>query len=269
MNTINFNQVGGFPLSSNILAKLQTAFGLFNALGNIVGDLTIISGCEIAGTNVGNGIVFINGEVLEFRGGLAQAKVIVKEDVENLLFENQNSYPVVKTRYVAFGTGVTAINWADFKRGYQTKNFLDALALKADDSIVTAIGDAVAFMLSKLNTIESGAEKNVQANLAQTDDTKDDFVKGQTQTISLLRKGTFAIGDNPTIDSLKTVTFADVGTNNYMVVGCMVSVGSNYDFDNDVIWMIREKTNTSFKITLREVNGVVQNLSFEYMLIPL
>ncbi|MFV8351546.1 hypothetical protein [Flavobacterium sp. XS2P14] len=269
MNTINFNQVGGFPLSTNILAKLQTAFSLFNALGNIAGDLTIISGCEVAGTNVANGVVFINGEVLEFRGGLAQSKVIVKEDVESLLFENQNSYPVVKTRYATFGTGVGAINWADFKRGFATKDISDAFALKGDKTVLDGLSDFVALMYAKLLTIDMYAEKNVQPDMAQNDDTKDDFIKNKPATISYLRKGTFAIGDNPTTDSLKTVTFADVGTNNYMVVGCMVSVGSNFDMDNDVMWMVREKGNTSFKLTLREVAGQVQNLSFEYMLIPL
>lgn len=269
MNQINFNQVGGFPLSTNILAKLQTAFSLFNALGNIVGDLTIISGCEVSGANVGDGVVYINGEVLEFKGGLAQAKVIIKEDVENLLFENLNYYPVVKTRYATFGTGVDAINWVDFKRGFATKDIAEAFALKGDKTVLDGLSGFVDLMYAKLLTIDMYAEKNVQANLAQTDDTKDDFVKGQTPTISYLHKGTFVIGDNLTTDSLKTVTFPTVGTNNYMVVGCMVSVGSNFDADNDVIWMVREKGNTSFKLTLREVAGQVQNLNFEYMLIPL
>ena len=269
MNTINFNQVGGFPFSTNILAKIQTAFSLFNALGNIVGDLTIISGCEVAGTNIGDGVVYINGEVLEFRGGLAQTKVIIKEDVETLLFENQNSYPVVKTRYVTFGTGVGAINWVDFKRGYQTKNLLEALALKGDKTVLDGLSGFVDLMYAKLLTIDTYAEKNVQPDMAQTDDTKDDFVKNKPETISYLRKGAFAIGDSTSTNSLITVTFPDVGTNNYMVVGCMVSTGSNYDLDNDVFWMIREKGNSSFKIALREVDPVLQNLSFEYMLIPL
>lgn len=269
MNTINFNQVGGFPLSTNILAKLQTAFSLFNALGNIVGELSIISGCEVAGTNVSDGVVYINGEVLEFRGGLAQTKVIIKEDVENLLFENNNSYPVIKTRYVTFGTGVGAINWVDFKRGYQTKNLLEALALKGDKTVLDGLSGFVDLMYAKLLTIDMYAEKNVQPDMAQTDDTKDDYIKNKPGTISYLAKGTFAVGDNPETDSIKTVTFADVGTNNYMVVGCMVSAGSNYNMDNDVIWMVREKNNASFKLTLREVAGQLQNLSFEYMLIPL
>ena len=269
MNTINFNQVGGFPFSTNILAKLQTAFSIFNALGNIVGELTIISGCEVAGDNVGNGIVYFNGEVLEFRGGLAQTKVIIKEDVESLLFENQNSYPVVKTRYATFGTGVGAINWVDFKRGFATKDIIETLALKGDKTVLDGLSDFVDLMYAKLLTIDMYAEKNVQANLLQTDDTKDDFVKGQTPTISYLAKGTYAIGDVDGTDWIETVTFPNVGTNNYMVVGCIVSVGSNHTLDNDVMWMVREKTNSSFKLTFREVASVVQNLNFEYMLIPL
>ncbi len=269
MNTINFNQVGGFPLSTNILAKLQTAFSIFNALGNIVGDLTIISGCEVSGLNVGDGVIYINGEVLEFRGGLAQTKVIIKEDVESLLFENKNSYPVVKTRYATFGTGVGAINWVDFKRGFATKDIIEALALKGDKTVLDGLSDFVALMYAKLLTIDMYAEKNVQANLSQTDDSKDDFVKGQKPTISYLAKGTYAIKDVDETDFIETVTFPDVGTNNYMVVGCMVSIGSNYNMDNDVMWMVREKNNSFFKLTLREIAGHVQNLNFEYMLIPL
>jgi hypothetical protein len=139
MNTINFNQVGGFPMTTNVLSKLQTAFSLFNALGNIVGELSIISGCEVAGTDVANGVVFINGEVLEFRGGIAQTKVIVKEDTENLIFQNGNSYPSIKTRYATFGTGVGAINWVDFKHGFQTNRLIEALGEKVDDITLGAV----------------------------------------------------------------------------------------------------------------------------------
>jgi hypothetical protein len=271
MNFIEFNQVGGFPLTTNVLNKLQTAFTLFNALGNIVGNLTIISGCEVAGNNVANGAVFINGEVLEFRGGLAQSKVIIKEDTENLAFQNGNSYPVIKTRYVTFGTGVGAINWSDFKRGFQTKDLFDAFAKKADGSIVTAIADAVALIITKLNTIETGAEKNVQANLNQTDNTKADFVKGKTSIGNpFLLKGVLTIGDvSGNGGSIHTANFPSVGTSNYLVVGSLVSKGSNWDQDNDVMWIIREKTEVSFKVAVREVASVIQNLDFEYMLIPL
>ena len=132
MNTINFTQIGGFPMTTNILGKMQAAYSLFNAFGNIVGDKTIISGCDVAGSNTSNGVVYVNGEAFEFRAGLTQAKVIIKEDSEVLLYQNNNTYPSVKTRYITFGTGVNSMDWVDFKRGFPTKN-IDALLQRIED----------------------------------------------------------------------------------------------------------------------------------------
>ncbi len=121
MNKLEVNQVGGFPLTTRILDEIQKAHAVFNAFGGLAGNLTILDGCVTAGSTVGNGFVYINGEVFEFRGGSAQTKVIIKEDVENLAFQNGNSNPVIKTRYVTFGTGVGAFNWVDFKKPVETK----------------------------------------------------------------------------------------------------------------------------------------------------
>lgn len=126
MNTIDFNQVGGFPMTTNILGRMQTAFSIFNSLGNIVGDKTIISGCVVNGSETSPGVVFLNGEIFEFRGGATQSKVVIREDVEMLLYQNNNAYPSIKTRHIQFGTGVNAMDWADFKRGFPTSN-IDAL----------------------------------------------------------------------------------------------------------------------------------------------
>lgn len=260
MNRLEVNQVGGFPMSTRILDEIQKAHAVFNAFGGLAGNFTILDGCVTTGSTVGNGFVFINGEVFEFRGGYTQTKVIIKEDVENLAFQNGNSNPVIKTRYVTFGTGVGAFNWVDFKRPLETKGL---------EALFTAINTSLTAIATKLATIETNAKIQLQSDFNQTDNTKKDYIKNIPGFINYLHKGTFAVGDNPAVDALKTVTFPDVGTNNYMVVGCMVSIGSNFDFDNDVIWMVREKGNTSFKLTLREVASVVQNLNFEYMLIPL
>jgi hypothetical protein len=121
MNKLEVNQVGGFPMTTRILDEIQKAHAVFNSLGGLAGNFTIIAGCVTIGSTVGDGFVFINGEVFDFKGGLAQTKVIIKEDVENLTFQNGNANPVIKTRYVTFGTGVGAINWTDFKRPIETK----------------------------------------------------------------------------------------------------------------------------------------------------
>ncbi len=259
MNTMNFGNTGGFPMSTRILDELQTAFSIFNALGAIAGDKTIISGCVTTGSQVSPGVVCIDGEVLEFKGGTAQTKVKVIEAIESLLFEDNVSKPVIRYRYVQFGTGVGAMDWADFKRPIETKT-LEASLLAVNNSLATIV--------TKLATIETNANVQLQSDFSQTDNTKKDFIKNKPDTISVLYKGDFAVVDTRT-DSLQTVNFPSIGTNNYMVIGSMVSVGGAYSDDNDVIWMIRDKQNASFKLTLREVSPGVQNLRFEYILIPL
>ena len=270
MNRMNFNQSVGFPFETNILDKMQSAFMLYNAFGAIVGNFTIISGCIVEGSNVSDGTVYINGELLEFRGGVIQENVRIIEEVEALEFEDTNSRDVIYTRYVKFGTASTnTFPWESFKRGLETKNIAGLLDDKANTTALTAIINLIATITTKLDTVEEGAEKNVQPNWNQTDNTKDDFIKNKPVTISALYKSTYVVGDADGSDSMQTVTFPSVGTNNYMVLGTLVSNGGNFDNDNDVIWMVRDKQNASFKLTLREVSGQRQNLSFDYILIPL
>jgi hypothetical protein len=270
MNRLNFNQSVGFPLETEILDSMQTAYSLLNALGAISGNFSIISGCELTGSTVANGVVYINGEVLEFRGGNVQTNVKIFEEIESLEFEDADTtHEVIFTRYVGFGTATIQWAWATFKRGMPTIDIEAALRGKATTASVNALTDAVNAILTKLNTIAAYAEVNVRADWNAT--AGDGVIDNKPAVINYLAKGSVEIGDvgSPTVGTIKTVSFSDVGTNNYMVLGCMISNGSNYLSDFNVIWMIREKSNTSFKITLGEVNSIVQNLSFEYMLIPL
>lgn len=143
MNRQNFNLTNGYPLNQASLERMQTAYDIFNALGNIVGDKSIISGCVKTGSVVSNGVVFVNGEVFEFRGGAVQTDVVIKEDVTNLVYKNNNSYPAVKNRYVTFGTGVGSIPWADFKAGFPTRELEEALDEKEDKTTVEALIERV------------------------------------------------------------------------------------------------------------------------------
>lgn len=126
MNRQNFSLINGFPLNQAALGRMQDAYSIFNAFGNIVGDKSIITGCEVASSNTSDGVVYVGGETYKFIGGITQTKVVIKEDTTPLIFKDNNAYPVVKTRYVTFGTGVGAMDWADFKRGFPT-SAIDAL----------------------------------------------------------------------------------------------------------------------------------------------
>ncbi|MGM8362144.1 hypothetical protein ACSV4D_09540 [Flavobacterium sp. ARAG 55.4] len=159
MNKQDFTLNNGFPMNQDALDRMQMAYTIFNALGNIVGDKTIISGCTGTGT-VSNGVVYVNGEIFEFRGGVQQTTVIIKEDVTNLVYKNANTYPAVKIRYVTFGTGVGQMNWADFKQGFPTKDIAAGLLGKADQTSFDALADAFALVYTKMLTVEEGAQKN-------------------------------------------------------------------------------------------------------------
>lgn len=116
MNKQNFQQTGGFPLETNTLDAMQTAYNLFNALGAIAGNKAIIKGCDTVGSTVTDGVVYLDGEVYEFRGGNSQATVRVIEEAESKQFEDGNTKDVHFTRYVTFASGAGSIPWSDFKR---------------------------------------------------------------------------------------------------------------------------------------------------------
>ncbi|WP_163401401.1 hypothetical protein [Flavobacterium fluviatile] len=162
MNKLDVNQTGGFPLTTRILDELQKISAVFNGLGGIAGDKTILYGCNVTGSTASDGVVFVNGEVFLFKGGIVQTKVIIKEDTENLVFENNESKTVIRTRYVQFGSGIGAMDWADFKKPKETKEIEAALNSKTDLTTFEALADAFAIVYTKMLTIETGAQKNLQ-----------------------------------------------------------------------------------------------------------
>lgn len=118
MNRIDFNQAGGFPLSTQILDAAQKAYNDFNQLGYLAGNnLVIITGCEpAAGGTVTNGFVVINGELLPFVGTTATANVIIVETADARGFEDGNVKPVIYERYATFGDGAVTYSWENFRR---------------------------------------------------------------------------------------------------------------------------------------------------------
>ncbi|MGP1500743.1 MAG: hypothetical protein ACTTJM_03045 [Bergeyella cardium] len=118
MNKINYNQTGGFPLDTNNLAFLQNSFKLFNSLGNLAGDLAIISGCEEIGNTISDGVIYIHGEVFDFKGGSKLSNIFIKEDIVSGTFEDGSFKPIEVTRYVTFGSSIPdkTFIWTDFKR---------------------------------------------------------------------------------------------------------------------------------------------------------
>ena len=122
MNRYNFLQTGGFPLETDTLNGMQNAYSIFNALGQLAGNLTIISGCVVAGSTVSDGVVFINGELYRFIGGTAQTDVRIIQDTTTKIWENGEENDWQYDRHVTFASGAGSIPWADFTRLSSLKN---------------------------------------------------------------------------------------------------------------------------------------------------
>lgn len=116
MDIINFVQTGGFPVKCERLQEVQTAYSIFNELGHLAGNLTILSGCNVVGTSVSDGYVFIDGEVLKFKAGFISSDVIIIQNESDKEFENGEIKAVHYERYATFGTSETSWAWEDFTR---------------------------------------------------------------------------------------------------------------------------------------------------------
>ncbi|MRX70259.1 hypothetical protein SAMN06265349_101739 [Flavobacterium resistens] len=156
MNRFNFNQSVGFPFETDILADMQTAYELFKAFGWIVGNFSIIQGCEANGNGISDGVVFINGEPLPFKGGVPTTNVIIVETKQSLEFEDGNSHEVKFIRHAQFGSATTQYPWADFKRGFETKNIPKALAEKATQTALDSLISRIAILEAKPSNIPLG-----------------------------------------------------------------------------------------------------------------
>jgi len=100
----------------NVLDEVQASYSIFNGLGEIAGNYAIIKGCEITGTTVNDGLVYINGELLEFRQNGIADKVIIVQEAETKEFENGTEKEVIYRRYATFGSATVSYDWSNFKR---------------------------------------------------------------------------------------------------------------------------------------------------------
>ena len=143
MNKINFNQTGGFPLSTNILDAMQSAYAIFNQLGSLAGNKAIISGCEQLGNTIADGVIFLNGEILPFKGGAIGSSVIIKEESESRVFEDGATKPVIFKKYVTFGSSTPekTFTWAEFK---SIKNLISLAQEKAEKTALKTAEDKIA-----------------------------------------------------------------------------------------------------------------------------
>lgn len=168
MDKYNFLQNGGFPFEMNILDGMQKAYEIFNSLGALAGELTIISGCLVSGTNVSDGFVHINGEILPFVGGAVGANVIIEETTLQVEFQDQNTRTIKTSKVAKFGVGLTSYAWEDFKRPNTTtqlSNLIASLTQRVTDleNVPTAFVVGMVMVWNRpANEIPAGWEEYIE-----------------------------------------------------------------------------------------------------------
>lgn len=115
MNSLKLDNGGGLQFYQNTLHYMQSGInqalvGVCKALGNVV----IVSGCEIVAGNISAGVMVINDEVLQFAGGTNLGFVQVQETVTNKVYKDGISRPLYISRTAIPAASGTAIG--DFVR---------------------------------------------------------------------------------------------------------------------------------------------------------
>lgn len=121
MKKLDTTHSGGAPLKQKALAFLQTGHletlrALVEHLGiSNVGNF-IISGCEVVGTNITAGMMYIDGDLCPFveTSGTLDTKISKITNIENVSYKNGNSHPFYESTVAAVNSNGIALS--DFER---------------------------------------------------------------------------------------------------------------------------------------------------------
>lgn len=127
MNVLDFNILAGWPGSTETWQYLQNMILNSQHTGLLGGKNWIVSGCVEAAGNVGNGLIFVNGEMLPFEGGPIQAKIIVVDEPVTRAFFGGAINPYYHNRKAVFGTGPDEVLYTAFKRNDPDNGVLSRL----------------------------------------------------------------------------------------------------------------------------------------------
>lgn len=155
MITFDFNQTGGYPLTTETLARMQDAYGSIEGVARMAGNFAIISGCDETSTTVGDGLVMINGELLEFRAGIKQSTVFIGTETKSDVFENGEAKIIETVRYCSPGVGSEQFPWANFKR-VQPLNDIEGRLAKMEKLMTPLLDGGILLWNKPANLIPPG-----------------------------------------------------------------------------------------------------------------
>jgi hypothetical protein len=93
-------------------------------------------------------------------------------------------------------------------------------------------------------------------------------VQQETPGATIVYKGSVVLGTMSTADQLFTVSIPYMGVApDYVVVANLVSDGSGWNADNDISWVICNKTSTSFGVGITRLNTVTKKFILDFIIV--
>lgn len=254
MRTFNFNQTEGLKLVTQTLSGLQEAYQIFIGMAKMAGNKAILSGCEELGNTIGNGVVVIGDEILDFKGGVKQDTVIIKQEITQSQFENGVFKDFETYRYATFGFAANSFDWNAFKRVPVLIDIPDQISTISTtlNAKIDALSNAIGFLRKGEIFIGDVNGKPVGW----------EFI-GSDYTVKLINNTS---GGGSGGDDLYQVTLNNALEDANYKVFLSIRYNGNYVANNDVIVTVSNITNTGFQLSVRELSMDTQNVTFEYII---
>lgn len=245
MDRIDFSRAGGAPIDQEGLDFMQKCYtDVLKAIASLVGDKVIITGMIEGSGSVSDGWFAYNGEPIKFNASGINTKVKIDEVAIDMIYNDGLTKSLYYNK-VAVCDATGDFDYADFDR-----------------------------METLIST--SNLAKTLQTNLTSLQASYDAHTHAWSAITGkpagfITYVGTKDVGDVGTVsgasDTILTVSIPNQTDSNYIVAGSLVGFNTDLNYDNDVSWVIGNKTDSSFQIALREYETAAQNLKFQYAII--
>lgn len=267
MKSTNFNYNGGFPFDQSTLKRLQDAtFEFIRSYARQLGcedtGNFILWGCEVSGSNITAGAMFIDGDICPFAGatGTNATKIKKQTITTNAAFENGTNPPVfIETIAVVDATG-TALS--AFTRFYYVND---------PDYLQFSLAEK-----NKLAGIQAGAQVNVTPNWSIVNPLQPGYIENKPIIENVLRRGSVILGDFPPTETATIeIVFPSVGTTNYRVRCTVKSLSTENNRAQDLLtWATADYKHDRFDLIAGEFiyspgQTQIQNIELFYEIIAL
>ena len=284
MNKINPLANAQFPASSNTWDFINEMILLVAKIASLGGQNYILSGCVDAGNAVGSGIIVMGGDLIVFQGGAKTQYIIIEETNSDVIAGGVTYNSIYTTRIARFGGGVGQVEWAtflpvtslDFKA-----NIADVYTKIETDQRISDLVNGAPGALDTLHELADalGSDPNFATTVLTQIGLKAPL--GHVHSFNdltdkpihrIIRSATYYLGDIIATNAKFTIPFGvNLGTANYNVIANLridpAYVGTGWGYSANVILTIGLKHELYFEVHLRELEGYLQHLHLDYVII--